>query len=59
MPIMDTLTSLVITFLEMLKSGLGIRIARNNQKIEENSTKTQRLIGFTIPDEEEVKDNDL
>ena len=59
-PIMDSLTSLIITFLEMLKSHLGIYIARNNQRIEENSTRPQRLIGFTVSEkEEEVEDDDL
>ena len=60
LPIIDSLTTIIITFFEMIKSYVAVTIARNNQKIEEVSTRPQRQIGFVLPEEEEeVEIDDL
>lgn len=58
-PISESITSLILTFIEALKSELGAWIAKNNQKVEKNSAQPQRLIGFAISEEEEVENDDL
>lgn len=55
LPILDSLTSLILSFLETIKSYLGIKIAKNNQKMQNFSfdDSPQRAIGFVIDEEEE------
>ena len=57
-PIGESITSLILTFIEALKSELGAWIAKNNQKLERDSAQPQRLIGFAISEEEEEVEND-
>ena len=58
-PVLDGLTSLILTLIEVWKSYLATIITRNNQQIEQLSP-PQRQIGFTISEGEEVEvDNDL
>ncbi len=57
MPILDGLTALALTFLEMLKSCFAVVMARNNEKI--HPEEPQRLIGFSVSNEEEVDEDDL
>ena len=53
MPILDGLTSLILSFFEMIKGYFGFKIAESNQKIQNLSTEpSQRKIGFDLPGEE-------
>ena len=54
-PVLDGLTSLVLSFFEMIKSYFGRVIASNNEKISNPSPKS--TIGFV--DREEAEDCDL
>ena len=52
-PILDGLTSLILSFFEMIKSYFGFKIAESNQKIQNLSTEPpRRKIGFDLPGEE-------
>lgn len=56
-PVLDGLTSLVLSFIEMIKNNIAIKIAINNQKIQQLSSEVSRpTIGFSI--ETEVEDED-
>ena len=60
LPLLDSFTSLVLSFFEMIKSYFAFVIARNNQKIQELSIDApQHAIGFTIGEEVEDYDDDL
>ena len=57
LPLLDSFTSLILSFFEMIKSYFARVIAANNQKIQELSIDTQKhVVGFTIG--EEVEDYD-
>lgn len=59
-PIIDGLTSLVLSFFEMIKSYFALLIANNNQKIQELSIDTPKhAIGFAIEEEVEDYDDDI
>lgn len=62
-PIGDSLSSLIITFLEMVKGKLAVKLAEYNTQIEKLQNQEQQntqAIGFTIPEnKEEDEDNDL
>lgn len=62
-PIGDSLSGLIITFLEMVKGKLAVKLAEYNTQIEKLQNQEQQntqAIGFTIPEnKEEDKDNDL
>lgn len=53
MPIIEKITTLVLTYIEALKSELNIVIARNNEAIEKPPKK---VIGFEVVEED---DDDL
>ena len=57
-PIIDGITSLVLTFLEMLKSYISIIIMKNNHKIQNPEEVKTNTIGFVITKEEEEEAND-
>jgi hypothetical protein len=59
LPVLEGLTSLVLTFFEAIKSTLGIWIAHNNCVIEKETPQSQRVIGFSVSEEEEVEDDEL
>jgi hypothetical protein len=53
-PVLDGLTSLVLSFIEMIKNNIAIKIAINNQKIQQLSSEVSRpTIGFSIETEVE------
>ena len=54
-PILDSLTSLVISFIEMLKGYIALNITRNNQKMQQEEK--HNTIGFSLV--EEVEDCDI
>ena len=58
-PLLDGLTSLILSFFEMIKSYFAIKIAKSNQKIQEASAEPKYAIGFAVDVEEEVEDDDL
>lgn len=62
-PLLDGLTSLILSFFEMIKSYFAVKIAKSNQKIQEVSVEPKHAIGFRIPDdddyEEEVETDDI
>ena len=62
-PIGDSLSDLIITFLEMVKGKLAVKLAEYNTQIEKLQNQEQQntqAIGFTIPEnKEEDEDNDL
>ena len=60
LPLLDSFTSLVLSFFEMIKSYFARVIATNNQKIQELSIDTQKhAIGFNIGEEVEDYDDDV
>ena len=59
-PVLDGITSLMLSFFEMIKSYFACVIARNNQKVQELSIDTPKhAIGFAIGEEVEGYDDDL
>lgn len=56
--ILDCLTSLIISGLELIKSWISIRIARNNQQIHRatNEPEIVRPIGFKASEEVEPEE---
>lgn len=62
-PIGDSLSGLIITFLEMVKGKLAVKLAEYNTQIEKLQNQEQQntqAIGFTIPEnKEEDENNDL
>ena len=57
-PVLDGLTSLVLSFIEMIKNNIAIKIAINNQKIQQLSSEVSRpTIGFSIETEVEEEDD--
>ena len=60
LPLLDSFTSLVLSFFEMINSYCACIIARNNQKVQELSIDTPKhAIGFAIGEEVEDYDDDL
>ena len=60
LPLLDSFTSLVLSFFEMIKSYFARTIAINNQKIQELSIDAPKhAIGFNIGEEVEDYDDDL
>ena len=62
LPVLEGITTLLLTFLEMLKGKLGIIITLNNQRMEESCNKPTRQIGFAAfleEEGEEYEDDDL
>ena len=58
-PLLDSFTSLVIAWVEAVKSKCGLTIAINNQKIEDSiSEPHMATIGFDMSGGEEVEDED-
>lgn len=59
LPLLDSFTSLILSFIEMIKSYFARIIATNNQKIQELSIDTpKQMIGFSIGEEvEDYNDN--
>ena len=55
-PVLDSFTSLSISFIEMIKSYFNVVITRNNEKITNRTSKA--TIGFKT-EEGEVEDCDL
>ena len=59
LPVLDGLTSLILSFFEMVKSHFALQISRNNQKIQDLSVDTPKYkIGFDMGEEVE-NDDDL
>ena len=60
LPLLDSFTSLILSFIEMIKSYFARIIATNNQKVQELSIDTPKhAIGFAIGEEVEDYDDDL
>lgn len=60
LPLLDSFTSLILSFFEMIKSYFACVIARNNQKVQELSIDApQHAIGFAIGEEVEDYDDGL
>ena len=58
-PLLDSFTSLVMAWVEVVKSKFGLTIALNNQKIEDSVSEPHTAtIGFRVDDGEEVEDED-
>lgn len=58
-PLLDSFTSLVMAWVEAVKSKFGLTIALNNQKIEDSvSEPHMATIGFDVSGGEEVEDED-
>lgn len=66
-PIIDSITGIIITFLELIKSTITLKITQINYQIqslidsEENAPSKNHAIGFTasFEQEEEESDEDL
>lgn len=57
-PVLDGLTSLILSFFEMIKSYFALKIATHNQLIQDLSAEPPiRKIGFDLG--EEVENDDL
>lgn len=59
-PIGDSLVSLILTFLELVKGKLTLKIAEYNSQIEKlvpDDATSKAAIGFTIPNTEEKEDD--
>lgn len=52
-PILDGFTSLILSFFEMVKSYLALKITANNQKMQQTSTTSTHVIGFATGEEVE------
>jgi hypothetical protein len=50
-PLLDGLTSLILSLFEVVKSYLAIKIAQHNQKIQSFTTDVQNPIGFITLEE--------
>ena len=60
LPLLDSFTSLVLSFFEMIKSYFARVIATNNQKIQELSIDAPKhAIGFAIGEEVEDYDDNI
>ena len=46
-PLVDGLLALILSYFELLKSKIAVRIGKNNKKLEGSS----HAIGFQVPDE--------
>lgn len=57
-PVLDGITSLFVSLIEMIKSWFAVIIAKNNQKIQDLSAPDipQRVIGFSVGEEGEEDD---
>ena len=59
-PIIDGITSLFLTWVEDIKTAVGVRIAEKGQQIDAlSANEPQYAIGFAVPEEEEYEDDDL
>ena len=59
LPILDTLTSLIMTWIEYIKSNLSVKITKNNYKIanfQNEEIEDKHILGFQLPKEEEKYD---
>ena len=57
-PILDSLTALVISFLEVLKGKLAVKVSEYNYQISNiGEEPTMNKIGFSAPIEEDDKEN--
>ena len=59
-PVLDSFTSLILSFFEMIKSYLAIVITRNNDRMREEPP--THALGFSLPEEDEGEtkyDDDL
>ena len=46
-PLLDGLLALILSYFELLKSKIAVKIGNNNKKLEGSS----HVIGFQVPDE--------
>lgn len=65
-PVADGIASTILTFFEMLKMKMGVKISQGNKAINDMNTPTEdvkHIIGFGIPSSEEnypeEEDDDL
>lgn len=59
-PTIDGITSLFLTWVENLKTSIGVKIAEKGQQIDAlSANEPQYAIGFAVPEEEEYEDDDL
>ena len=60
LPLLDTLTSLIMTWLENFKSNLNVKITKNNYKVQtiaQGEVEDKHILGFIVPEEEENYDD--
>ena len=55
-PLLESITSLLMSFVEMLKSYMAVKISNNNQKMNSEET-TSHPIGFALSGEEVETDD--
>ena len=60
-PILESFTSLILSFIEMIKAFIAIPIAKSNKKIQDISYEKpiKTPIGFALEEEEVESNNDL
>ena len=62
-PILDGLVSIILSFFELIKSSIALRISKANQQMrklsEEEMEEPRTILGFTAPVEEEGIEIDL
>ena len=60
-PVADGIASTILTFFEMLKMKMGVKISQGNKAINDMNTPTEdvkHIIGFGIPSGEENYEED-
>lgn len=59
LPLLDSILSLIMTKIEILKGKDSIRIAEYNQQVMNvNDSNPKSIIGFTLPNDEESYNDD-
>lgn len=61
LPIVDSILSIVTTFLEVIRGMLALKVAKINQEItdlDKPNKSTKRQIGFSLDNMEEVEENE-
>jgi hypothetical protein len=58
LPVLDGLTSLVLTAIEAAKCWFGLKIAATNKKITESDEKPMSKIGFVFDEEDDQEEEE-
>ena len=57
-PIAEGITTLILTFFELLKSKMAIKINKHNQLIQGGGNSSTNAIGFCAPDDNYEEEED-